>query len=294
MHLADLEIDRCVLRLSQTLSFGRRGNSVAERMLVSVLRSVAVGPARRIVVRLLRDPGIRAEVLHMLSDQVAMQEASFEHDMPARLDEIRGFEDLVWLFNSNPLNHGIARLRLDEAAYLYRLVASYPEPDVVELGTYKGGSAFLMAAAGGRVMTMDNGRLPGHERFVPELVRALVRVGLNQQVQIVEGDARRYPVAPNSFDVVFFDCMYSYVTTRTIFEQWWPAVRPNGALLFRDGKHSRLTEAVRFVSELDPESIGATVDRSAPGSFVLLRKRPGIRAVDRAIDEATSDSDQGT
>ena len=39
--------------------------------------------------------------------------------LPHSLD---GFEDLVFLLSSNLLNHGVAALRTDEAAYLYKLV----------------------------------------------------------------------------------------------------------------------------------------------------------------------------
>ena len=63
---------------------------------------------------------------------------------PERID---GFEDLTFLFSSTILAHGIASLRFDEAAYLYRLVRELKPQPVVEIGRYRGGSTFLIASA---------------------------------------------------------------------------------------------------------------------------------------------------
>jgi predicted O-methyltransferase YrrM len=242
------------------------------RFLKAPLRRALRAPTLWVVKRMLADEMTRDRITHSLSDRLAIRESSFTRSVPAELERLNGFEDVVWLLSSNELNHGLSRLRLDEAAYLYRLVRSLSTPRVAELGRYKGGSAFLIAAAGGRVLSMDNGRLPGQESFVPELVAALERFGLRQQVEIVDADARTFPVEPGSFDLVFFDCAYSYATTKTIFEHWWPAVRRGGALLVRDGKDSLLTEAVRYVSEINLAAVGASSDPHAPGAFVLLRR----------------------
>lgn len=247
------------------------GQTTLDRLLRAPFQGLLKPLSYRALRRLLRDEEIRRRVVHTLSDEFAIRESSFL-DVPPGLDRIDGFEDCFWLFSSNELNHGLSRLRLDEAAYLYRIVRSFDQPRVAELGRYKGGSAFLMAAAGAAVLSMDNGRLPGQQAFVSELVSALVRFGLRDNVEIVNGDARTYPVDPDTFDIVFFDCMYSFVTTRTIFEHWWPAVRAGGTLIFRDGKDSLLTEAVRYVSTLEPADCGAEADPHAPGSFVVFRK----------------------
>ena len=63
---------------------------------------------------------------------------------PIALD---GFEDLTFLFTSTILAHGVASLRLDEAAFLYRLVRDTQPETVVEIGRYRGGSTVIIAAA---------------------------------------------------------------------------------------------------------------------------------------------------
>ena len=62
-------------------------------------------------------------------------------------ERISGFEDLAFLFSSTILGHGIASLRLDEAAYLYRLVRELKPDTAAEIGRYRGGSTFLIASA---------------------------------------------------------------------------------------------------------------------------------------------------
>jgi hypothetical protein len=61
-------------------------------------------------------------------------------------ERIAGFEDLTFLFSSTVLAHGIASLRFDEAALLYRLVRELQPNLVVEIGRYRGGSTLLLAA----------------------------------------------------------------------------------------------------------------------------------------------------
>jgi hypothetical protein len=111
-------------------------------------------PGWRIVSALLRDERVLARIMHQLSNRLAA-EASFDQAMPEELRAIGGFEDYYWLFSSNPLNHGLSRLEHDEAAYLFRLVRSLGRPEAAEIGRFRGGSTFLLAAAGARVLSID-------------------------------------------------------------------------------------------------------------------------------------------
>jgi SAM-dependent methyltransferase len=230
--------------------------------------------AGRVFDRAIRRDSIRRWVEHRLTDQSAMFAASFAKDMPPGLTHVSGFEDCAWLLTSSELNHGLSRLRLDEAAYLYRLVRAFPAARVAELGRYKGGSAFLMAAAeAAQVVSIDNGRIPGQQTFVPQLIEALARAGLRDRVEVVDADAAVYPVEAESFDIVFFDCAMSFAIAAAMVEHWWPAVRAGGVFLIRDGKDSLLTEAVRYTRSIDPDAIGADIDMTPPGAFVTLLKR---------------------
>ena len=62
-------------------------------------------------------------------------------------DAVSGFEDLAFMFTSSQLNHGVASLRFDEAAFLFGLARGIERARIVEIGRFKGGSTFIMAAA---------------------------------------------------------------------------------------------------------------------------------------------------
>lgn len=225
-----------------------------------------------ILVKLLEREKIRQFVIHRLSDRLAMEEASFVKKFPATTTEVSAFEDCAWLFSSNELNHGLARLTFEEGAFLFRLVKSLQEPLVAELGRYKGGSTFLMAAAGARVLSLDNDALPGQVDFMEALERALSRVGLDDRVENLLADAQTYPFHSAMYNLVFHDPGPGRHISEAIFEHWWHAVKPGGYYLFRDGKRSPLVDVVAMVSQLDLRSRGGTIVPGCPGSFVLLMK----------------------
>jgi predicted O-methyltransferase YrrM len=152
-------------------------------------------------------------------------------------DRVAGFEDLAFLFSSTILAHGVASLRLDEAAYLYRLVREERPRIVVELGRFRGGSTFLIATA------LDNGVLHSYDietrqgRSGTELDRglsaALERYGLTGRVALHVADSRGAD-PPGPIDVLFVDGDHSEEGVRADFERWSPHVEPGGHLLFHD------------------------------------------------------------
>ena len=203
-------------------------------------------PGWRIVSALLKDERVLARIMHQLSNRLAA-EASFDEAMPQELQTIGGFEDCYWLFSSNPLNHGLSRLEHDEAAYLFRLVKNLGTPESVEIGRFRGGSTFLLAAAGAQVLSID---IDGarFESDGPALVNALDRVGLRDRAQLVVADSRTYPVESSSIDLLFVDGDHSYDGVRTDFEHWWPALRPRGHLLLHDAEEFADTDPRRAIS----------------------------------------------
>lgn len=162
----------------------------------------------------------------------------------ARLPQTaRGFEDLDFLFTSSRLNHGIASLRLDEAAHLFRVVRDLgPEPaTIVEIGRFKGGSTVVISTAmaeGSELWSYDL-HLTGPDVDSAELDReleaALDRLGLAQGVRLIVGDSRSAEPPPRPADVVFVDGDHSYEGARADFERWRELLRPGGHLLFHDG-----------------------------------------------------------
>lgn len=203
---------------------------------------------RRLIQVALGDRANLAWFLYSLSDRLALQ-ASFD-ETQAATTELRGFEDCNWLFSSNALSHGLSRLDLDEAAYLFRLVRALDGPRVAEIGRFKGGSTLLLAAAGARVVSIDSDR--DQIVYAPALARALERHGLREAVEIVIGDSRSHPVNPESFDVVFLDGDHRYEGVKADLEHWWPALVPGGHLLL----HDAMTPPQTITPAPEAETIG--------------------------------------
>ena len=153
----------------------------------------------------------------------------------------RGFEDLDFLFTSSQLDHGVASLRFDEAALLYRLVRDAGTATIVEIGRFKGGSTVVMAtamAAGSTLWSYDlhdtaYSGVAGAD-LDAELAAALRRLGIDGGVHLEVGDSRTVELPPGPFDVLFVDGDHSYEGARADVERWGPHVRAGGHLLFHD------------------------------------------------------------
>lgn len=156
-------------------------------------------------------------------------------------ERVAGFEDLAFLFTSSQLNHGVASLRLDEAALLYRLARGSEPGTIVELGRFKGGSTFIFASAmpaGSRLWSVDlhvpeSPELTG-DVLDRELADALERYGLARNVELVVGDSRTVDLPPAPFELLFVDGDHSYEGARADLERWGELVRPGGHVLFHD------------------------------------------------------------
>lgn len=249
----------------------------AGRRAIGRFARTAVG--RRLLAAALKDEDTLGWALMSLSDQICLA-ASFDEAQPADIDEITSFEDCAWLFSSNALNHRLSRLEVLEAAYLFRLVRSLEDPLVGEIGRFKGGSTFLLAAAGARVVSIDND-LERQAVDAPPLARALERYGLRDRVEIVIGDSRTYPVERGTFDLVFVDGDHRYEGVRADFEHWWPAVANGGHMLFHDAEREMWTPSpapraqtegvIRLVAEVASREDVVRVP-GAPGTFAHFVK----------------------
>jgi predicted O-methyltransferase YrrM len=188
-------------------------------------------PGRRLLAVAMWDDAQLAGVLNRLSDRVAA-DASFDAAIGRSPNTLDGFEDCVWILSSNVLNHALSRLMIDEAAYLYRLVRSRTAPSVVEIGRYRGGTTFLIAAAGGRVLSLDvDPAVAGSDR---SLERALERYDLRDRATLEIADSRAYPVEPGAYDIVFVDGDHTYDGVRADVERWLPGLAMGGDLLLHD------------------------------------------------------------
>jgi predicted O-methyltransferase YrrM len=150
-----------------------------------------------------------------------------------------GFEDLAFLFSSTILAHGIASLRLDEAAYLYRLVRDAEPVTAVEIGRFRGGSTFLIAAtlAGDGVLhSYDLAARQGRsgDDLDRQLADALGRYGLADRVRLHVADSRGAEPPPGTVDLLFVDGDHREEGVRADFGHWAPRLGPGAHLLFHD------------------------------------------------------------
>lgn len=269
---------------------GGGARSVLGRPLAS--RAVAALPLKQLVLRAARTGlGRRAIQFVIRNDpSVAMEPLGQVFNRPATFgsvrtwpDAVEGFDDLAFLFSSSTLNNGIADLAFDEAAYLYRLVRGLHNATIVEIGRFKGGSAFVIAAAmqsGSQLWTYDihvkladvyDGR-----QLDAELEAALRRYRLHDRVHIVVADSRTvHP--PGRCALVFVDGDHRYEGVRADYEHWRSAVEPGGHLLFHDAGATRAfaptyPDVARLVAEIDADDL--EFERvGAVGSLVHFRRR---------------------
>jgi predicted O-methyltransferase YrrM len=153
-------------------------------------------------------------------------------------ERIEGFEDLAFLFSSSILAHGVASLRFDEAAYLYRLVRELQGQTVVEIGRFRGGSTLLIAAAlvQGVVHSYDIETRQGRDgaELDRELVAALERYGLSDRTRLHVGDSRTAEPPEKPIDLLFIDGDHREEGVRADYERWSPLLSRTGHLVFHD------------------------------------------------------------
>lgn len=191
------------------------------------------------VVRRLGRTSVGKNLIHasVLRDPSTMRFANVEH-WPS---DVRGFEDLAFLFSSNQLNHGVASLQIDEAALLYRLARDVETGPIAEIGRFKGGSTFVFANAlrdGVELWSYDlhvalRPDMPG-DVLDAELQAALRRYGVDDKVRLLVGDSRAVDPPPAPLELLFVDGDHTYEGARADFERWRAFVRPGGHLLFHD------------------------------------------------------------
>jgi predicted O-methyltransferase YrrM len=158
---------------------------------------------------------------------------------------IKCFEDLCFLFWVSPLNRGLIRMDLDEAAYIFKLVRSLNEPLCVEIGRFKGGSTFLIASAmnGGKLISLDlHLKMMLKKKggiYDKELKKSLESAGLRNRVDLIVADSKSYHNEDLSVDFLFIDGDHTYEGVKSDFLHWVDAVKPGGHILLHDAASLR-------------------------------------------------------
>lgn len=225
-----------------------------------------------IVNNLIKSSENRSWLMHRLAMHESRQKAEFDRISFDQLNEIRCFEDCYWLFSSNELNYGLSQLRLDDAAYLFCQLLSANHPRIAELGRYKGGTTFLLAAAGAEVLSLENNPSV-QERYLPSLNRALNHFGLTDRVDAKFDDAYTYELAHKTFDFVLVHCSPpSYEHTRDLVQHWWPFLCVGGYMILHETPF--LSGEQKFIKEMrnSVEFWNAELQQNTPGENVYFKK----------------------
>ena len=156
-------------------------------------------------------------------------------------DAVSGFEDLAFMFTSSQLNHGVASLRFDEAAFLFGLARGIERARIVEIGRFKGGSTFIMAAA-----MQPGSTIASYDLHVPlrddlqgpdldrDLLAALERYDIAAGVDLVVADSRTVELPAPGVDLLFIDGDHTYEGASSDIERWSPLLRVGGDLVLHD------------------------------------------------------------
>lgn len=206
-----------------------------------------------------------------LVHSILFDDADFDHvrEWPAGIE---GFEDLAFLFAQGHMTMGTAMLRIGEGAYLYRLARGLPLGAVaVEIGRFRGGSTFLLAAAlqdRGEVYSYELPR-PPQEELDAALHAALRRYGLDRHTHLIPGDSRSAEPPPRRCDLVFVDGDHSYVGARADYERWRCFLVPGGHLLFHD---SEAGGAAAVVAEIECDDAAFFAARGCIASLAHLTR----------------------
>ena len=256
------------------------GTPAREGLKQLFFRATASTVGRRALEAAIRhDPRLAFESL----GPIINRPASFD-TAPDQPERIEGFESLSFLFSSNPLNWGIALLMFDEASYLYGLARKLGQARGAEIGRFKGGSTFVLAAglAPGSLLTSYDlhvkltGEFEG-KQLDASLQAALTRYGLADRVELLVGDSRIVE-PPAMLDFVLIDGDHSYEGAKADYLHWRSALKPGGNLLFHDGAapkplqtcHPEVEQLVREITRDD----GALFTRvGGAGSIVHFVKR---------------------
>lgn len=178
-------------------------------------------------------------------------------------------EDRIHKLQVKPLDLKLPQGRLTplDDALLYK----YGNGTAVDLGTYKGRSATLLAQKSKMVLSIDrfpNCDDPGYS--FPEVFKTLKELAPN--VYLFKGDSsdEANMVKDNSIDVIFIDADHNYTSVERDFLSWYPKVKSGGYVIFHD-YIPLWADVVQCIKDYSKKSNLSFIEKS--GYCIVFQKR---------------------
>jgi len=179
------------------------------------------------------------------------------------------FEDLIWLFNSNPSSRGIIRMNIAEGALLYKYCKrlSNSESILVEIGRKFGGSTVLMSSClhpKSKLYSVDI----QYQNSVAENLNRINKI--DQVILINKSSVKAGKNWDKPINLILIDGAHSKIHVKQDIKIWLKHVKANGYALFHDAVNHK-PELWKLMKELMRKN-WIEVDRA--DSLLCLQKQP--------------------
>lgn len=171
-----------------------------------------------------------------------------DKDIEEPPETIENFEDLYFLFFSNFMNRKLAQVDLNEAAYIFRTIRKEKPMGLVEIGTYKGGTALLMSVA-----------KPKEAKFVSLDIKAyshpIIKKSLKEHSLLLLQNSKEF-IPDFKIDFLFIDGDHTYKGVKEDFEHFFPYLNKGADILLHDAVRAgrylfTLPQINKFTKELE-------------------------------------------
>ena len=120
-----------------------------------------------------------------------------------------------------------------QGEFIYR--AASGKKNIVEIGTWRGGTAAILGAAGKNVYTIDDYSYSDIQQTSPEEVKEnLKKVGI-KNIKVFIGKSHEWALKwKMPIDLLFIDGDHQYESVKQDIEDWLPHVIFGGSIIFDD------------------------------------------------------------